>query len=192
MSGSRALTLTDAFVPRRGVLADGLLVLGASLFIALSAQLAVPLPFTPVPVTGQTFAVLLAGALLGSRRGTLAVAAYLAEGASGLPVFAGGAGGAAHLLGPTAGYLFAFGPAAWIVGILCEHGFDRRVGTTAAAMAAGTAVILGGGVAWLATTVGPARALALGVTPFLPGAALKILLAAALLPSAWRLAGRSR
>lgn len=190
MHGSGALTLTDLFVPRRGILADGLLVFGASLFIALAAQAAVPLPFTPVPVTGQTFAVLLVGALLGSRRGALAVGAYLAEGGAGLPVFAGGAGGAAHLLGPTAGYLFAFLPAAWIVGLFCERGWDRRTAATAGAMSVGTAVILAGGASRLAVVVGAERAVALGVTPFLAGAALQIALAAALLPAAWRVAGR--
>ncbi len=96
------LTLGDVLIPRKTLLSDILLVLGASLFMALMARIALPLPFSPVPVTGQTFAVLLVGAVLGSRLGTLGVLAYIAEGAAGMPVFAGG-GGFAYLLGPTGG-----------------------------------------------------------------------------------------
>jgi biotin transport system substrate-specific component len=163
-----------------------LVVVGFSLLTALAAQVAVPLPFTPVPLTGQTFAVLLTGALLGPRLGALAMLAYLAEGAAGLPFFRGGAGGPAHFAGPTAGYLFAFPAAAYVTGLLAERGWDRRFMTAAAAMALGSLVILAGGWAWLALLTGKgAEAFRLGVAPFLVGDVIKIALAAAALPVGW-------
>jgi biotin transport system substrate-specific component len=171
---------------------DVLLVLAGSALIALSAQVAVPLPFSPVPVTGQTFAVLLVGAALGRTRGSAAVLAYLAEGAAGLPVFAGGLAGPAVLLGPTGGYLFGFLPAAWICGALAERGWDRRLLTTLAAMAAGDLAIFAVGVPWLARFVGAENALAFGVAPFLIGNLSKIVLAAGILPVAWACVRRSR
>lgn len=175
---------------RSALLFDAALVLGASLVIALSAQVAIQLPFSPVPVTGQTMAVLLVGALLGSRRGALAVLAYIAQGLAGLPVFAGGAAGLARLFGPTGGYLVGFVAAAFLVGWLAERGWDRRFGTTLAAMTLGNLVIYGVGALWLAVFVGGlSRAWSLGVLPFLPGDALKIVLAAVLLPGGWKLLG---
>src|SRR5438093_5499711 len=137
----RALTLADVAVPRAGALDNVVLVASASLVTALGAQLAIPLPWSPVPITGQTFAVLLTGAVLGARRGFLAQALYLAEGAMGLPVFAGGAAGVAKLMGPTAGYLIAFPFAAMLTGALAERGWDRRFLTMLAAMLLGSAVI---------------------------------------------------
>ncbi len=175
---------------RSALLYDAALVLGASLVIALSAQVAIQLPFSPVPITGQTMAVLLVGALLGSRRGALAVLAYIAEGLAGLPVFAGGAAGLARLFGPTGGYLVGFVAAAFLVGWLAERGWDRRFGTTLAAMTLGNLVIYGVGAVWLAVFVGGlSRAWSLGVLPFLPGDAIKIILAAVLLPGGWKLLG---
>ncbi len=186
MQTQSTATLCDQIVPRGRAWIDGALVVGASLLIALSAQVVVPLPYSPVPVTGQTFAVLLAGALLGSRRGLLAVAAYLAQGAAGLPVFAGGTGGAFHFLGPTGGYLLGFLPAAWLVGRLAEAGWDRRLWSAAAAMAAGNMLILACGAAWLLPFAGADGAVAAGILPFLPGDLLKVALAAALLPTGWK------
>ena len=175
---------------RSALLYDAALVLGGSLVIALSAQVAIQLPFSPVPITGQTLAVLLVGALLGSRRGALAVLAYIAEGFAGLPVFAGGAAGLARLFGPTGGYLVGFVAAAFLVGWLAERGWDRRFGTTLAAMTLGNLVIYGVGAVWLAVFVGGlSRAWSLGVLPFLPGDAIKIVLAAVLLPGGWKLLG---
>lgn len=191
---AKAETLLGAAVaPLEGARAVALVV-GFSLLVALAAQVVVPLPFTPVPVTGQTFAVLLAGALLGPRLGPAAVALYLFEGAAGLPFFRGGASGAHHLfLSPTAGYLFAFPAAAFVTGLLAVRGWDRRVWTAAAAMALGSLVILAGGWAWLALATGtPAGAFRLGVAPFLLGDAVKIALAAAALPAGWALLGRAR
>jgi biotin transport system substrate-specific component len=168
------------------------LVVGFSLLTALAAQVVVPLPWTPVPLTGQTFAVLLTGALLGSRMGALAMLAYLAEGAVGLPFFRGGAGGAAHLAGPTAGYLFAFPVAAYATGYLAERGWDRRFLTAAAAMALGSVLILACGWGWLTLFYRTAaEAFAAGVLPFLVGDVVKIALAAAALPAGWAILRRT-
>ncbi len=170
---------------------DALLVLAFSLMTALSAQIAVPLPFSPVPLTGQTFGVLLTGALLGPRLGAFAMLLYLAEGACGLPFFAGGAGGAARFAGPTGGYLIAYPLAAALVGWLATRGWDRQPLTMLAAMLVGSLVIFALGASWLAHFVGGAsRALTLGVLPFLPGDAVKALLAAGLLPLGWKWIGR--
>jgi len=174
-------------VPR--IVVDVTLVVAGSLLTAALAQLAVRLPFTPVPVTGQTLGVLLVGAALGARRGAASMALYLAEGAAGLPVFAGGTAGPLVLLGPTSGYLFGFVPAAFVVGLLAERGLDRRLPGAILAFAAGTAVIFVCGLGRLAGVVGPEAVLAAGLWPFLPGAAIKIALAASLLPATWKLVG---
>ncbi|HIQ00109.1 TPA: biotin transporter BioY [Candidatus Bipolaricaulota bacterium] len=162
------------------------LVVGGSLLIALSARLVVPLPFSPVPITGQTFGVLLVGALLGGWRGGLSVFLYLLQGLAGLPVFAGGATGLARFAGPTGGYLMGFLPAAVVVGILAQRGWDRKVWTTAVAMGVGNALIYAFGLPWLARFVGPERALPLGLAPFIPGDLVKLALAALALPAGWR------
>jgi biotin transport system substrate-specific component len=169
---------------------DVALMVGFSLLTTVSARVVVPLPFTPVPITGQTFAVLLAGALLGGWRGFGAMVIYLAAGVAGLPVLAGAAQpGLPPLLGPTGGYLIAFPLAALVVGLLAERGWDRTPVRVIAAMAAGSLVIFAFGAGWLSLFVGPAAAVAKGILPFLPGDALKAALAAALLPLGWRLAG---
>ncbi len=187
-------TFADALRPvaRRQALAyDFVLLVGGSVVLALSAQLAFHLPFSPVPITGQTFAVLLVGALLGSVRGGLVVLLYLAEGLSGLPVFAGGGAGPVILLGPTGGYLLGFVPAVIIVGYLAERGWDRRFLTTLAAMTGGTAAIFVCGLTWLAILQITDSILTIGLWPFVPGAILKIVAAALLLPLGWRLPGFS-
>jgi biotin transport system substrate-specific component len=166
---------------------DILLITGASIFIALSAQIAIRIPFTPVPITGQTFAVLLTAILLGSRRGSLAVLAYLIEGAVGLPVFAGATAGLVHLFGTTGGYLFGFIPAAFVCGFLAEKGWDRNFISTFVIMSLGTAIIFFSGLSWLKIYVGSENVLAFGLYPFIPGALLKILLATILLPTGWKL-----
>jgi biotin transport system substrate-specific component len=173
---------------------DVALVVGFSLLTAVSARLSVHLPFTPVPITGQTFAVLLTGALLGGGRGFGAMLLYLAEGLAGLPVFAPGPGpsvGPAAFLGPTGGYLMAFPLAALAVGLLAERGWDRTPVRMLAAMAIGSGIIYLLGAGWLSRFVGgPAAAIAQGVAPFLPGDVLKAALAAGSLPLGWRLVGR--
>lgn len=168
------------------------LVVAFSLLMALSAQLVIALPWTPVPITGQTFVVLLAGALLGSRLGALAMIAYLLEGASGLPFFRAGGGGLPYLIAsPTTGYLLSYPVAAFLTGLLAERGWDRRFMTAAAAMTIGSAVILLGGWAWLSLWFKTAgEAFRAGVLPFLLGDAIKIALAAAALPAGWAVVRR--
>ena len=164
------------------------LVIVFSLFIAASAQFSIQIG--PVPITGQSFAVLLTGALLGSRLGAAAVIAYLIEGAIGLPFFApGGAPGLLRFFGPTGGYLVAFPAAAFITGAFAEHGWDKRYATAVAAMAIGSAIIFLGGWAWYSvlTNTPPVPAFKLAVLPFLPGDVIKIALAAAVLPTGWAL-----
>lgn len=183
-------TYADILRPEaRGLsrLYDVTLIVGGSLVVALSAQIAVPLAFSPVPITGQTLAVLLVGALMGSVRGGVVMLLYLAEGVAGLPVFAGGGAGAAHLLGPTGGYLVGFVAAATVTGYLAERGWDRRIGTTVAAMLLGTVAIYAVGLAWLGLFTGTENLLAMGLYPFVPGAIVKIIVAAALVPQGWKL-----
>ncbi len=166
------------------------LVFAFSLLVALSAQIVIPVG--PVPITGQTFAVLSTGALLGSRLGAMTLIVYLIEGASGLPFFYGGSSGVAHLLGPTGGYLVAFPAAAFITGAFAEHGWDRRFLTAAAAMAIGSVVIMLSGWTWFSvvTNTPPLTAFQLTVLKFIPGDIIKIVLAAAVLPSGWYLLKR--
>ncbi len=186
MSAVRTLTLADVALPRAGMLSNTVLVVAASLATAVAAQIAIPL--SPVPITGQTFAVLLAGAALGPRRGALAMLLYLTEGAAGLPVFAGGASGAAKFIGPTGGYLLAFPLAAAVTGWLAARGWDRRFGTMFVAMLLGSAVIFACGLVMLSRFVPAARLPGIGLLPFLPGDLIKSALAALAFPAAWRLA----
>ena len=163
------------------------LVIGGSLLIALSAHLKVLLPFSPVPVTAQTFAVLMIGALLGAKLGSLAVIAYLIEGIIGLPFFSSGVGYTV-LLGITGGYLIGFIPAAYLTGFLAQRGWDKRVDTTILAMILGNLVIYTFGLLWLCRLMGISKSvLSAGLLPFIIGDLLKILLAAVLLPTGWKL-----
>jgi biotin transport system substrate-specific component len=166
------------------------LVFGFSLLTALSAQIVIPVG--TVPITGQTFAVLLTGALLGSRLGAITMIVYLLEGAIGLPFFSGGHGGILHLMGPTGGYLVAFPAGAFITGAFAEHGWDRKFLTAAAAMAIGSVVIMLSGWLWysLVLRTSPAITLFTTVLKFIPGDIIKISLAAAVLPSGWKLLKR--
>jgi biotin transport system substrate-specific component len=176
-------------VAKRALIYDAVLALTGSLIIALASQLAVYLPFSPVPVTGQTLAVLMLGAVLGSRRGLISVLAYLAEGAMGLPVFAGGAAGIARILGPTGGYLLGFALAAFVTGWLAERGWDRQIIFTLLAMILGNIVIYVVGLGWLSIYVGMKNAVPMGLYPFIAGDLLKIALATLALPSSWKLLG---
>jgi len=151
---------------------DAGLVLAGSAAVAVAAQIAVPFPGSPVPVTAQTFALLLVGIALGARRGAIALGLYLLEGAAGLPVFAGGAGGPGAFVGPTAGYLLAFPPAAFVAGALASP--RASAARIVAASLASHAVIFVVGLAWLARFVGAEQVVAMGLVPFLPGEALKI------------------
>ena len=176
---------------RPSLVADALLIVAGSLLVAALAQLSVRLPFTPVPVTGQTLAVLVVGASLGPARGGSALLLYLAEGAAGLPVFAEASGGLQHLLLPsvTGGYLWGFVLAAVLVGALAERRWDRRLSSAIGAMLLGEIVIFACGVVWLSAALAlpGARALELGLYPFVLGELAKLLVAAGILPAAWKL-----
>lgn len=169
-----------------GLVRDVALVAGAAVLTGVAAQLAIPLPFTPVPITLQTFTVLLAGAALGPIRGASALALYVAVGAAGVPWFSDQTAGIAF---PSFGYVIGFVLAAALVGALARRGADRTVIGTIGAMVLGNIVIYGVGVPYLAVAldIEPSAAIGLGLTPFLVGDGLKILLAAGLLPAAWYL-----
>jgi biotin transport system substrate-specific component len=183
------MVMVERIWPRSSAVRDVLLGLAGVLLLGLVAQIEIPLQ--PVPITGQTFGVLLLGALLGSRRGALTVAGYVAAGVAGLPVFAGGASGVSRLFGPTGGYLLGFIAAAWVVGWLSERGWDRRLLTAAAAMVIGTGVIYFFGLTWLSFFVGWGRVVSVGLAPFVIGDLLKLALAALALPGGWTLLGRT-
>ncbi len=161
-----------------------------SLLTALAAQIVIPVGLGP-PITGQTFVVLLTGALLGSRLGAMAMIVYLAEGAVGLPFFSSGQGGIGHLLGQSGGYLVAFPAGAFITGAFAENGWDKRFWTAAVAMAVGSIIILLAGMAWfsLLTHTSPLVALLINLK-YIPGDLIKVLLAAAVLPTGWFLLKR--
>ena len=171
-----------------GLVRDIALVVGAAAFVGITAQIAIPLPFTPVPITLQTFAVLLSGAALGPMRAAAGMLLYLGVGAAGVPWFSQQNSGWAF---PTFGYIIGFVLAAILVGALARRGLDRSVPGTIGLMALGNLVIYAVGVPYLALALGRplGEAIGLGMTPFLVGDGLKILLAAGLLPAAWRLAG---
>ncbi|HZL83922.1 MAG TPA: biotin transporter BioY [Candidatus Krumholzibacteria bacterium] len=185
----RVETLAD-HVGSASVTRDLSLILAASVAVGLLAQVQISLAWTPVPITLQPFGVFLAGAALGSRRGALAMLAYLAEGAAGLPFFAGGSAGIAHLLGPTGGYLFGFVPTAFAIGFLAERGWDRSPLKAFLAMCVGSVVLFACGLAQLAAFVPRSELLRAGFTPFLVGDLIKMLAAAALLPSVWKILER--
>ena len=170
-------------------------VLAVAGSLALWASAKVQVPLYPVPMTMQTFVVLVIGSAYGWRLGAATVMLYLAEGAMGLPVFAGTPAkgiGLAYMMGPTGGYLVGLVVAAAVCGWLAARGWDRRVATTAASMLVGTVVYYTFGLAWLGVVIGFDKpVLALGLVPFLLGDAVKLALAAVLLPQAWRLVGGS-
>jgi biotin transport system substrate-specific component len=191
MSVARPLTLADVAAPRSSALMNVLLVVAASLVTAAAAQVEIRLPWTPVPITGQSFAVLLSGLVLGSRRAFLAQMLYLSEGVLGLPFFSGGAAGLAHLVGPTGGYLVAFPFAAAFTGFLAERGWDRRPVTMFLAMLAGSTIVFGLGLAQLSRFVPADTLLATGLLPFVPGDLIKSAIAAGIFPLVWKLVPRS-
>jgi biotin transport system substrate-specific component len=172
-------------IKREALLYDFVLIIGTSIFIALSAQIAFNVPFSPVPVTGQTFAVILAGALLGSRRGSLAIIAYLLEGISGLPVFAQAQFGIVHFFGPTGGYLVGFIPAAFLCGWLVESGWGKSYVSTLGIMTLGTILIFLCGLTWLKLLTGSENILLLGLYPYITGAIIKIVLATIVYRLGW-------
>jgi biotin transport system substrate-specific component len=189
-----AATLRLAVFPRPRALTDVLLVLGGAGFVALAAQVSIDLPFTPVPITGQTFAVLLVGASFGALLGLASLGLYIFVGALGAPIYADGRHGWDVLTGPTGGYLIGFAIAAFVIGTLAQRRWDRRFSSAVAAMLTGSVVIYLCGLPWLAEKIdaGLETTLEQGLYPFVVGDLLKLYLAAALLPSAWKLVERAR
>ena len=194
--GGTADTLFERLAPAASGVPSGLRLLfvaaAGSLLLTLSAKL--NLPIGPVPISMQTFVVLALGLVLGPRLGVLVLVAYMAEGAMGLPVFAGTPAkgvGLAYMMGPTGGYLLGWFPAVVATGLLARRGWDRSFVGTLGAMFVGNAFIYAFGLLWLGTLIGWDKPVfALGMTPFLLGDLAKMLVAAALLPTLWRLIGR--
>jgi biotin transport system substrate-specific component len=184
-------TLADAVIPRT-LVRDAALVVAFAALTATAAQLTIHLPWTPVPITGQTFAVLATGTALGWKRGALSQLLYVGVGALGAPIYAAHSGGWAAATGATGGYLVGFIVAAALVGALCERRQDRQLLTSLPAMLAGSAVVYAFGVPWLAHSlhVSGTKAVELGMAPFLIGDALKLVLAGAIAPVAWRFVER--
>jgi len=185
-----ANTLATALLPLDNALLRNLmLAFAGSLLLWVSAKISIP--FWPVPLTMQTLVVLMIGMAFGARLGAATVALYLLEGAAGLPVFSGTPEkgiGLTYMMSTTGGYLFGFVVAAGAVGFLAERGWDRNLSTTALAMLIGTVLIYIPGVLWLGMVLGWDKPiLSWGLTPFLAGDALKLVIAAVLMPSLWRL-----
>ncbi len=193
----QAATLRLAVLPRAGLLTDLVLVGGGAAFVAVCAQISFHLGFTPVPITGQTFAVVLVGASLGSVRGSASLLLYLLVGLAGAPVYSEHKHGWEVVSGSTGGYLVGFIVAAALAGVLAERGWDRRLSSSVSVMLTGNVVIYAFGLVWLHhwlgahdfghswnTTFGD------GLYPFVPGDVFKLYLAAAALPAAWKLVGR--
>ncbi len=189
MQTTIAPTITQRIFPRTNRLVRDIpLIIGGSLLVAAFAQIRIVLPFTPVPITGQTLAVLLVGAALGKNRAGISMLLYLGMGLAGMPVFAGGAQGLAYLTGATGGYLIGFVAAAYVVGWLAEQGLDRDIRTAFLPFLIGEMVIYAFGLIWLTVYIGDmSKALVLGFHPFLVGDAIKVALAVLLLPGAWKL-----
>lgn len=189
----KAVTIPSVLIERlvRGrAAADMLLVIGASALIAIAAQIAIPLPFTPVPLTMQPLAVIFVAAALGSTRGAAAAALYLLEGFSGLPVFAQGHAGPIWLVGATAGYLYSYPFAAWVAGFVSERGWGSSIVRSVTGMLLALTVIYVGGWSWLAMLTDARSAFAAGVAPFVLADIVKVAVGAALLPKAQQLVAR--
>ena len=182
-----AATLRLAVFPRSGLLTDVLLVLAGTAFVAVAAQVSISLPFTPVPITGQTFAVLLVGTSLGALLGLASLGLYLFVGALGAPVFADRTSGWDVITGPTGGYIVGFVLAAVLAGFLAQRRWDRHFNSAVAAMLSGNVVIYLVGLPWLAAKIdtGLEDTLEAGLYPFVVGDLFKLYLAGALLPAAW-------
>ena len=185
----QAATLRLAVFPRASLLADVLLVVAGAGLVSLAAQIEIPLGFTPVPISGQTFAVLLVGAAYGPLLGALSLLLYLGVGLVGAPVDSGGEGGWEVFHGATGGYLAGFVAAAILTGWLAERRWDRRFNSAVAAMLSGSVVIYAFGLPWLAKEIGTGLegTLEAGLYPFVLGDLIKLYLAGMLLPGAWKL-----
>ena len=190
----QAATLRLAVFPRSGLLVDALLVVAGAGLVALAAQIEIPLGFTPVPISGQTFAVLLVGASLGPLLGASSLLLYFCVGLIGAPVYSGGDSGWEIVKGATGGYLVGFIVAAALTGWLAQRQWDRRFNSAVAAMLSGSVVIYLFGLPWLAhvANLDLSDTLEAGLYPFVVGDLVKLYLAGMLLPGAWKLVKRLR
>lgn len=190
----QAATLRLAVFPQAGILTDAVLVLAGTAFVAVCAQISITLPFTPVPITGQTFAIVLVGASLGAIRGFSSLFLYWLVGLAGAPVYADQLSGWDTFVGPTGGYIVGFMLAAAATGYLAERRWDRRFPSSVAAMLTGNVLIYVPGLLWLAHYLGANTqdTLEAGLYPFVVGDIIKLYLAGALLPLAWKAVDRMK
>lgn len=180
-----SVSIYNRFKPS-SLIAEIPILIGFNLLLIAAAYVTINLPFSPVPITGQTFGVLLLAMALGRTRSLAIVGAYILEGMVGLPVFAGGKAGIVALAGPTGGYIIGFLAAAYVAGFLSDRGWSGSYIKSVAAMTFGTAIIFACGLTWLTQFVPGNALLAAGLIPFIPGAIIKIGLAAVILPTIWR------
>jgi biotin transport system substrate-specific component len=191
---SHSATLRAVAFPRANLLTDALLVLAGTGLVAAAAQISVKLPFTPVPITGQTFAVVLVGASLGAVRGTSSLLLYLWLGVAGAPIYAHHDSGWNVITSASGGYIVGFVLAAAVTGFLAERGWDRRLSSSISVMLTGNVIVYLVGVPWLAVVLNTnlEKSLEYGLYPFVPGDVFKLYIAAAILPTTWRLVERLR
>jgi biotin transport system substrate-specific component len=191
LPAQRPLVLAD--VLGRSRTRDVALVVTAALFTAALAQIAIPVPGSPVPITGQTLAVVLTAAALGPHRGLAGQALYLVLGAIGLPFYSEASGGFEVISGATGGYIVGFLPAAYLIGLAAKHQLDRAIWKALPLFLAGQAIIFAVGVPWLAVTahLDAGQAIAAGFTPFIVGGLIKAAVAGAVLPGLWKLTKRN-
>jgi biotin transport system substrate-specific component len=191
---SHTATLRVAAFPRANLITDALLVLAGTGLVAAAAQVSFKLPFTPVPITGQTFAVVLVGASLGSVRGTASLMLYLWLGVAGAPIYAHHDSGWKVITSASGGYIVGFVLAAAVTGFLAERGWDRRFSSSIGGMLTGNVIVYLVGLPWLAVVLNTnlEKTLEYGLYPFVPGDTFKLYLAAAVLPTTWRLVERFR
>ena len=191
---SQSATLRLAVFPHASLITDALLVVAGTALVAAAAQISVKLPFTPVPITGQTFAILLVGASLGCVLGTASAMLYLWLGVAGAPIYAHHDSGWSVITSASGGYIVGFVLAAALTGFLAERRWDRRLSSSIGLMLTGNVVIYLVGLPWLAVVLNTnlEKTLEYGLYPFIPGDTFKLYLAAATLPAAWKLVGRVR
>lgn len=189
-----SISLSNAVLPRSGAFTKTLLVTGGALFLALLAQVAIPVPGSPVPVTGQTLGVLLLATAYGANMGAATFALYLLIGIAGAPVFANQGHGLERLVGPTGGYLIGMLLAAWVLGSLAGRKWDQRLISALTTMFIGNLIIFTFGLIWLKSYTGKdwAWTINAGLTPFIFGEILKIAIAGTALPTVWKVVGRTR
>jgi biotin transport system substrate-specific component len=186
-------TLTSKVLPRTSVISNALLITGGALFLGLLAQVVIPVPGSPVPVTGQTLGVLLLATAYGANLGAATFALYLLIGFAGAPVFAQSGHGIERLLGPTGGYLVGMLLASWVLGFLAGRKWDQKLFSALGTMFIGNLIIFTFGLIWLQQYTGKdwAWTFSAGLTPFIFGELLKIAIAGALLPTVWKVVGRA-